>query len=175
MWRAFLMLTVLALSCVSAGVRAEPALVVLVRPPQQSAIVHEVITRIRGELAADGFNVLVIDATPGADPASALSRVGLQTGAAATLGLILHPDARRAEVWIVDRMTNKTVMRSLEMPDISARSAPEVLARRSVELLRASLLELLVGAREDAVKRPEARAKAARWAARPLEPSRWGE
>jgi hypothetical protein len=71
-------------------------------------------------------------------------------------------------------MTNKTVMRSLEMPATSAHSAPEVLARRSVELLRASLLELLVDAREKAVKSPEPRAKAVAWAARRLEPSRWG-
>jgi hypothetical protein len=177
MWHAFLlMLAVLALSCVSANALAEPALVVLVRPPHQNAIVQEAITRIQGELVADGFNVLVIDPVPGTDAASVLSRVGLETGAAATLGLILQPDAKSAEVWVVDRMTNKTLTRRIEMPTTSPATAPEVLARRSVELLRASLLEILVGAREDPAKIPKAREQASEWVARELEASqsRWG-
>jgi hypothetical protein len=177
MWRAFLFtLIVLAVSLVSARLRAEPALVVLVRPPQQSAIVNEAITRIRGELVADGFTVLVVDAPAGAEPVSVLARAGVETSALATLGLFLHSDAKLAEVWVVDRMTNKTVMRRIEMLTTAASSAPKVLARRSVELLRASLLEILVGARETPVKSPEPRAKATEWAARGLEPSpsRWG-
>ena len=175
MWHAFLLtLAVLALSCISVDARAEPALVVLVRlAPTERRRARGHHADPRGAVA-DGFSVLVIDAVQGTDAASMLSRVGLETGAAATLGLILHPDAKSAEAWIVDRMTNKTVMRRIEMPATSAGSAPEVLARRSVELLRASLLEILVHAPEAAVKSPEARASAAKWVARGLAPSRWG-
>ena len=167
-----LILVVLAMSLASGDARAESALVVLVRPTAQSVVVNEAITRIRGELIADGFEVSVVDAPPGADPASVLARADQQTGAAATLGLFLHPDASAAELWVVDRLTSKTVVRRIEMSKSPRASVPEVLARRSVELLRASLLEILV----DAQKRPSAvpapRAQASRWAAQALEPRR---
>jgi hypothetical protein len=163
-------------SLFSRHAQAEPALVVLVRPPAQSAIVNEAITRIRGELVADGFEVSVVDAPPGADVLSVLARAEQQTSAAATLGRFLHADAKVAEVWVVDRLTRKTVMRSIEMPSSPAESAPEVLARRSVELLRASLLEILVDARDEPVPRPGPRADASRWASKAIspQPSRWG-
>lgn len=148
--------------------QAEPALVVLMRPPARSAIVDEALTRIRGELVADGFDVLVVDAPPGADPASVLARADRQTNAAATLGLFLHTDARVAEVWVVDRLTRKTVTRSIEMP-ASARGS-EVLARRSVELLRASLLEIVVQAENEPATSSSPRANAARWVEKSLEP-----
>jgi hypothetical protein len=175
MWRAALlgaiMLTILL---DSRPVLADSALVVLVRPTAQSTVVSEAITRIRGELIADGFEVSIVDAPPGADPASVL-RADRQTSAAATLGLFLQPDASAAELWVVDRLTNKTVVRRVEIDRSSASLAPEVLARRSVELLRASLLEILVDAEKRPLK-PSPRAQASRWAAQALEPqrSRWG-
>jgi hypothetical protein len=159
----------------SRSVLADSALVVLVRPTAQSAVVSEAITRIRGELMADGFEVSIVDAPPGADPASVLARAEGQTSAAATLGLFLYPDASAAELWVVDRLTNKTVVRRVAIDRASSRSAPEVLARRSVELLRASLLEILVDAQRRPLS-PSPRAQASRWAAQALEPPRssWG-
>ena len=156
--------------------RAESALVVLVRPSAESTVVGEAITRIRGELIADGFEVSIVDAPLGADPASVLERAERQTGAAATLGLFLRADASAAELWVVDRLTSKTVVRSVEMTKSPVPSAPEVLARRSVELLRASLLEILVDAQKRPADKPAPRAQASRWAAQALEPRRsnWG-
>src|SRR5262245_47676493 len=112
---ALWVLVMLTLSLASKELRAESALVVLVRPSAQSAVVGEAITRIRGELIADGFEVSVVDAPPGSDPASVLARADQQTGAAATLGLFLHADASAAELWVVDRLTSKTVVRRIEM------------------------------------------------------------
>jgi hypothetical protein len=155
---------------------AESALVVLVRPSAQSAVVSEAITRIRGELIADGFEVSIVDAPPGADPASVLARADQQAGAAATLGLFLHADASAAELWVIDRLTSKTVVRRVEMTRAPTGSVPEVLARRSVELLRASLLEILVDAQKRPADKPAPRAQASRWAAQALEARRsnWG-
>jgi hypothetical protein len=104
-----------------------------------------------------------------------LARADQHGSAAATLGLFLRADAASAELWVVDRLTSKTVVRSVELRDSQSGHAPEVLARRSVELLRASLLEILVGARERPVEPPGPRAKASRWVAQSLEPrpSRW--
>jgi hypothetical protein len=156
--------------------RAEPALVVLVRPPAQSVLVNEAIMRIRGELVADGFQVLVVDAKADAEPSAVLSGAEGQTKAAATLGLFLRADAKVAEVWVVDRLTRKTVMRRIEMTAPAERAAPEVLARRSVELLRASLLEMLVEAQGEPAPASSPRASASRWVKRSFEPqpSRWG-
>ncbi len=169
-------LLVLATLLVSRQLRAESARVVLVHWQPASAVVAEAITRIRGELVADGFEVSVVGAEAGAEPRAVLERAEAGTTAAATLGLFLQPDARAAELWVVDRLTSKTVVRRIEMTEPSPGSAPEVLARRSVELLRASLLEILVEARESPAPRSAQREEASRWAARSLEPrrSRWG-
>jgi hypothetical protein len=139
-------------------------------------VVTEALTRIRGELIADGFEVSVIDSPLGSDPASVLARADQQTGAAATIGLFLHADASTAELWVVDRLTSKTVVRRIEMSKAPGASVPEVLARRSVELLRASLLEILVDAQKRPSSTPAPRAQASRWVARALEPRRssWG-
>ena len=176
MWRAAVLTAImLTILLGSRPALADSALVVLVRPTAQSTVVSEAITRIRGELIADGFEVAIVDAPPGADPASVLARADRQTSAAAMLGLFLQPDASAAEVWVVDRLTNKTVVRRVEIDRSSAGSAPEVLARRSVELLRASLLEILVDAQRRPLS-PSPRAQASRGAAHALEPPRprWG-
>jgi hypothetical protein len=169
---AVFLLVMMALALASKELRAETALVVLVRPSAQSAVVSEAITRIRGELIADGFEVSVVDAPPGSDPASVLARADQQTGAAATLGLFLPADASAAELWVVDRLTSKTVVRRIETSKSQSASVPEVLARRSVELLRASLLEILVDAQKRTSFAPTPRAQASRWVARALEPKR---
>jgi len=172
-----LALLVLATLLVSRPLAAESARVVLVHWEPANRIVTEAITRIRGELVADGFEVSVVGATAGQDPASVLARADPRTTAAATLGLFLEADARAAELWVIDRLTSKTVVRRIEMTEPLPAAAPEVLARRSVELLRASLLEILLEASEGAVAPPSTpREKASRWAARSLEPrrSRWG-
>ncbi len=177
MWRPGIFLPiVLGIFFVCRGSRADAALVVLVRPPARSAIVSEAITRIRGELVADGFEVSVVNASPGSDARSALARAEKDTSAAATVALFLHADARAAEVWVIDRLTAKTVVRAVELTAAPPGSAPEVLARRSVELLRASLLEILVDTREEPSERRTARTKASEWAERALEPRRspWG-
>jgi hypothetical protein len=170
-------LLVFATLLVSRRLSAESARVVLVHWQPASGIVAEAITRIRGELVADGFEVSVVGARAGEDPASVLALADPRTTAAATLGLFLQPDARAAELWVIDRLTSKTVVRRIEMTEPLPGAAPEVLARRSVELLRASLLEILVDTREGILASPSApREKASSWAARSLEPrrSRWG-
>ncbi len=176
MWRSIFALVLLLLAFVTKESKAEAALVVLIRPSAQSLIVNEAITRIRGELVADGFEVSVVDAPPGATPASLFARNNQPAHAAASLGLFLRADAQAAEVWVVDRLTGKTVMRRIELTTTPAADVPEVLARRSVELLRASLLEILVETRNEPPASPGPRKDASRWASRALEAprSRWG-
>jgi len=151
------LLCCLAIVLASRLVGAESALVFLVRPSTQSTIVSEALTRIRGELIADGFEVSMFDAPEGSDPASVLARASRDTGARAMLGLFLHGDGSAADVWIVDRSTRETVGRHIDLR--GPPSGAELLARRSVELLRASLLEMSV----DAQKRPVIAPRAQSW------------
>ena len=169
-------LVVLVVSLLGRPLRAESTLVVLARPYAQNATVGEAITRIRGELIADGFDVLVVDAPPFADRGLLLTRGDPQTNPAATLGVFLQADAKAAELWVIDRITNKTVVRSVEIASTPGGSAPEVLARRVVELLRASWLEILVDARQKPATSSASREKASRWVAESIQrqPSRWG-
>jgi hypothetical protein len=155
---------------------AESAHVVLVHWHAQGTVVNEAITRIHGELVADGFEVSVVEAPTGASPALVLSRADAKTSTAVTLGLFLQADARAAELWVVDRLTKKTVVRRVELTEPLGVSAPEVLARRSVELLRASLLEILVDSQGRPAQPSGPREEASRWVAASLEPprSRWG-
>jgi hypothetical protein len=78
--------------------------------------------------------------------------------------------ASNAELWVVDRLTNKTVVRRVATGGDTERPSPEVLALKAVELLRASLLELMV--ERNAAPPPRASRIATQhasdWAARPL-------
>jgi hypothetical protein len=152
------------------------ALIVLVRPTQTTPAVTEALTRVRGELTADGFDVAMIDAQTASDPDRTLARVGQQTSAAATLGIFIRDEASVVELWVVDRVTNKTSVRRAEAERGDDWRAPEVLARRVVELLRASLLEVLVPAPRRANETASPQTQAYHWAARALERRRstWG-
>ncbi|WP_437834358.1 hypothetical protein [Sorangium sp. So ce1153] len=133
----------------AARARAEAGtLVVLVRPPRPSEIVRETITRLSAELRAVGFAVRVADGRPGVEGRTQVEgtagRAGGEDQRFATIA-VLELDRERgavADVWIADHVTEKTLVRRVELGGSSRSSAASDLAVRSVELLRASLLEL---------------------------------
>jgi hypothetical protein len=125
---------------------AEPARVLLVRPAQAQPSTTEALTRIRGELIADGFAVELVSPPPAGAPEEVLARALDQPGSAALVGLSLDPDAHSAELWVVDRLTDKRLTRRIDIGGEPPDRVAQVLAVRSVELLRASLLELLIDA-----------------------------
>ncbi len=63
-------------------------------------------------------------------------------GSFATIAIVTTDLGAAADVWIADRLTGKTVVRRVVVPDPALPTAASDLAVRSVELLRASLLEL---------------------------------
>ena len=153
----------------------ESALIVLVRPNTTTPAVTEALTRVRGELTADGFEVAMIDAATTSDPERTLARVGQQTSAAATLGIFIRDEASTVELWVIDRVTNKTLVRRVQAERGEDWRAPEVLARRVVELLRASLLEVLVKTPRRTNETPSPQTPPDKGAARALErPRSWG-
>jgi hypothetical protein len=123
---------------------AESTLVVLARPATNEANANEVLNRARGELVADGFNVLLIDSVAEADRTATLARTGRESGAAVTAGLFVEDNATTIELCLVDAITGRVLVRRVEVQATSAEQAPKVLARRTVDLLRASLLDFLV-------------------------------
>jgi hypothetical protein len=141
-------------------------LVVLVRPSPDDGGLDEALVRLRAELSSAGFEVVLVDGETGADPRETIEHALRERSPAATIGIF------GAELWIADRLTGKTVVRTLDAGETGGRRAPEVLAIRASELLRASLSELLLapseaGPRPAAAKPPVA---VTRWVSAALEP-----
>ena len=125
----------------------QPVMVLLLRRVPADEILAEAVLRIKGELEAGGFHVAVADidvSEPEADPRALMERAGQDLAPSATIGIFGNLEKGSAELWVVDRITGKTVIRRLEVQASSDRPISEVLAIRAQELLRASLVECLV-------------------------------
>ncbi len=149
---------------------AEGPRVLLVRPTAAVKEVSAALVRVQGELVADGFEVVSLEVAPGATSASAMQQAE-SSSTSTTVGLFLSADGKSAELWVVDRLTNKTVVRRVATGDEAETTLPEVLALKAVELLRASLLELVVERNAAAARSKQAllaEEHASEWAARPL-------
>jgi hypothetical protein len=126
--------------------------VAIVRPPEPTPVMSETLIRIAGELTAIGFAIELVEARPvaerGGDRESRLwlEQLARQHHVDAVVALIgaTPPDA--IEVWIVDGVTGKSVVRRVPFEPTAAR-APETLSIRAIELLRSSFLELEFAAR----------------------------
>jgi hypothetical protein len=127
---------------------AAPNLVVaVVRPSDPGPMVTEVVTRVRGELVAAGFQVALVDHIAGADPGAEIRTVAQRLHPHAIFGIFEQADSGAADVWIADLLVGKTLVQRVEADARSgapARDGSSVQAVRAVELLRASLLELVV-------------------------------
>lgn len=117
--------------------------VVLVRPPVSDKLLVEAFNRLRAELGLQAFEVVVVE--PLTDPhyPEAIDELAQAKGAFAAISFARRADARNADVWIADRATGKTTVRTLALDDVP--DAPSVLAVRTVDLLRESLRELAPG------------------------------
>jgi hypothetical protein len=110
---------------------------------------REVTTRVRAELSAAGFDVLVVP-TEDSDPQAAVEGAGRELHPASVL--LIEPEESGAELWLADRMLHKTVvLRWRAGPDRSQEAAR--VAVQAVELVKARLAELAV-TREHEAARP---------------------
>ncbi|WP_044985900.1 hypothetical protein [Sorangium cellulosum] len=112
--------------------------VVIVEADADDPLVREAATRLRAELGAAGFEVVRVPRGREADARAALERAAQDEGAFAAAAIFRSRAGATADLWIVDRVTQKTVVRTVE---VSGAAAPSVMAVRAVELLQASLLE----------------------------------
>jgi len=115
--------------------------VILVRPANPKAVTAEALVRMHGELVSAGFDVQITASTPGADPRASLEQTASGNNVDAVVALLGDVSPGSVEVWVIDRVTGKSVVRRIPNQPESNRAA-EILAIRAIELLRASLLEI---------------------------------
>jgi hypothetical protein len=170
----------LALLLTAGAASAAPApmpRVMLVRPPAAPASVTEALVRLRGELLAAGFEAEVVELPLGGDVRESLERLAPPAGnaraATALVAVVASADPGSAELWVIDRLTGKTVVRRVNAGTADATRAAEVLAVRAVELLRASFLELAIAPTGEAAAPAPAAPVVERWATAPLEERDW--
>ena len=170
-------LAVLLMAGVAAAAKAPAPRVVLVRPPAAPPSVAEALVRLRGELLAAGFEAEVVELPLDANVRESLERLTppARNGASATalVAVVASADPGSAELWVIDRVTGKTVVRRVNAGTADASRAAEVLAVRAVELLRASFLELAVPPANGAGPRVPAAPAVERWATAALEERDW--
>lgn len=117
--------------------------VVLIRPESSDEVLVEAFNRLRAELRLQRFEVVVVDADPTLGSAEAVGKAAQAEDAFAGISITRRAGATSADVWIADRVTGKTTLRTLALQ--SQREAPSVLAVRAVDLLRSSLREIPPG------------------------------
>jgi hypothetical protein len=126
------------------------ATVVLVRPSNPARGLTEALARINGELASAGFDVEVVNGSvaQGKDGESRswLEQLAVRRGADAVVAVMGDETPDSVEVWVIDKVTGKSVVRRVPFRPMSA-TGPETLAIQAVELLRASFLEIDLSSR----------------------------
>jgi hypothetical protein len=133
--RVFLLLTVLLLLSRPAG--AEAPRVLLVRPQRTDPTITAAFSRLRGELMASGFTVVIHDEQAGTSPKTLAAAAHAQ-GAFASIAIVRSNGLTTADVWISDRVSGKTSVRTIST---TKRDAPDLLAVRATDLLKVSLRE----------------------------------
>jgi len=124
--------------------RAEPSRVALVSPAQPDALIADVTSRISAELAASGFEVVLVPPPDDGDLRAAVELVRTEPGVVATFAVVSMGRQAAVDVWLSDRITGKTIIKRLDPGPVAVGRGPAVLAIRAVELLRASLLQTVV-------------------------------
>jgi hypothetical protein len=100
---------------------------------------HPLARQLRAELGTLGFRVVVSgEKVVSWKQLQSLAR-GLQVAAAIWVPSVDQP---RLEIWVVDRVTGKTVERTVRVREAVSPEANRIIAMRVIELLRASFREL---------------------------------
>ncbi len=120
---------------------ASAASVILVRPPDPSAVMAEAIVRVRGELISEGFQIEVIDGPGITESRNWLEQLAGSRKADAVVAVLGDKTPDWVEVWVIDKVTEKTVVRRIPFKPESDH-ASKTFAIHTLELLRASFLEI---------------------------------
>ncbi len=130
-------LAALSLLLWAGGSAAEVERVVLLTRPGTLA---ETVVRLKAELKTVGFEVIEAPLELALDPGT-LARLAIEHQAAAIIALDSRDPDPAVDVWVQDRLTGKTVIRTIAAGQTAT---PRLIALRAVDLLQASFLELTV-------------------------------
>lgn len=129
----------------SADTAPDADTVILLEPAAASPALHRSLARIRDELSADRFHVILADADTPGGPGAMIESATRAAEAGTALVLFGDPEAGQAELCVVGRSGRRTAVRRATVVDDDPARMPEALARRALELLRATALELSIG------------------------------
>ncbi len=125
--------------------------IVVLEPPTGEDADHELITRLRAELAAAGFEVIVLPAGATQDPRTAVESAGRALHPASVLRVVRQvPKAHgnkppsETELWLADRLLRKTFVLRLKAEAAGPSGEAARIAVQAVELVKARLAELAV-------------------------------
>lgn len=122
--------------------------VVLLKPEPSDAVLFDAFNRLAAELRIQHFETESVEPPAGEAPASVLAATAESKDAVAAIALVRHGSDASVDVWLVDRVTGKTTLRTIAAAP--GEDASSVLAIRAVDLLRASLQEFSGGERPPA-------------------------
>jgi hypothetical protein len=128
-------LLAVALLVAPAAAWADDAIAVMVERADDPVAV-----RMRAELEALGFRVIILPVSERPPSREALEAAAREAGAVAAVRVV--PSQKGVEVWVTDRATGKTVLREVVSPQPGSPAGSGTIAVRAVELLRASLMEV---------------------------------
>jgi hypothetical protein len=143
-WSLYIAASLFASFLFASSAEADPTRIAVVRPAQPDTMMREVVTRLSAELAAAGFEVILVDGTPLRDPRAEVEAEGQPSFSRATMALVRVEKSAAADVWIADHTSHRTLVRRIDLDTIREPIPPATLAIHAVELLRAHLLEVAV-------------------------------
>ncbi len=129
-------LFVLSMATSLARAEERPLILALISP--ESA---RTVARLRAELTVAGFDLRLAQPPHWPPTRGEIEQLARAQGAAAALALIPHAPKGVTEIWVVDRVTDKTLLRVFAPTDGQGDQA-DLLAISAVETLRAALMEI---------------------------------
>ena len=145
--------------CLSRSVRASPSaeLVILVEPSNASLETRQSLDRIKDELAADKFAVVIAAPAVDSEPGAVIESGPGDAQRGALITLFGAPETGEAELCVIRRLGERSAVRRALVIDLPERM-PQALSLRALELLRATAFELSMGPSEAPSVAPESRA-----------------
>jgi hypothetical protein len=121
--------------------------VILLRPLISDDIASEAQARVRGELMAAGFEVIVVAQEPGVQLRDGVETAGRYMSALAAYAIRTETSASgsTAEIIVSDRLRNKLLTEKTVLDPKDPGHGAAVLAVQAVELLKASLADYWLG------------------------------
>jgi len=134
----------LASSAATAEAAPDAAPVIVLQPTTASGALRRSLARIRNELSADQFHVILAESSATTDPEAVIESAARDPAGGTVLALFGDPETGVAELCVVQRAGRRLAVRRATVAVDDPERMPEALSIRALELLRATALELAI-------------------------------